>query len=495
MKTKNLLNILIGCIVVSALSVSCAKEVIDKQYVKLDLAACSFYSSGNEPIEISIVSNPADWKAESDASWLTVDRNDDGSMLILTATDNDSEYERSAAVTVTAGEAIQKVTVYQLGFNADFYRYRKLRTFQMGAVVSPSGKYVGGFDVSIAEDESFIFHPTIIETFTGKEYRNIEIPQSLYDLYQPMAISDDGLLFINDGTNGIVVAFDRDGNYFPVEADGYLTHPMIQGTSADGRIWVGYAQKSSDKSSRGKLETPLVWIDGEIHELQFPEKNYRDENFFVGIMARGISADGSIIYGTTWDNMDFGMVYWDDIDAPAKYVGEDVRKVTPVKMVDANGAEYDSHIVNGMQCTANLLKVSPSGKWIAGKYSKEELSEDRKNIVMVSENAAFFNTETGETTIIEDYSDVGSTGLRATDDGIGFVGIGTFGVASCVVYDLNTKAPMGTFQEWISDNYGIDVPATGTVTFINEDKTVIFGNYPEGTEFNKCYYIAPPIAG
>ncbi len=491
MKTKNLLNILIGCIVVSALSVSCAKEIIDKQYVKLDLAACSFYSSGNEPIEISIVSNPADWKAESDASWLTVDRNDDGSMLILTATDNDSEYERSAAVTVTAGEAIQKVTVYQLGFNADFYRYRKLRTFQMGAVVSPSGKYVGGFEASIAEDDSFIFHPVIVDTQTGQEYRNVEIPQSLYDLYQPMAISDEGLLFIHDGYTGIVVAFDLDGNYFPVEADGYRNNPMVQGTSADGRMWVGYAQKETDASWRGFLETPLVWIDGEIHELQFPEKNYRDEDFWVGIMARGISADGSIIYGTTWDNMDFGMVYWDDINAPAKYVGEDVRKVTPVKMVDGTGAEYDSHIVNGIQCTANLLKVSPSGKWIAGTYCTETLSEDRKQMQQMK-TAAFYNTETGETTIVEDYGE--STGMRATDDGIAFIGIGTFGVGTSVVYNLNTKSPMGTLQEWISDNYGIDVPATGTVTFINEDKTVIFGNYPEGTEFNKCYYIAPPIA-
>lgn len=491
MKFKNSLHGLTGFILVSVLSVSCTKEIVDKQYVKLEQAACSFYSTDNEPIEISIVSNPADWQAVSDASWLTADRSADGSMLILTATDNDSEYERNTTITVTAGEAVQRITVYQLGFNADFYRYRKLRTFQMGAVVSPSGKYVGGFETSIAEDNSFIFHPVIIDVYTGQEYRNSEIPESLYNLYQPMTISDEGLLFIHDGENGTVIAFDKDGNYFPVEAEGYLSKPMIQGTSADGRMWVGYAQKKSDISERGKLDWPLVWIDGEIHELKFPDKNYRDEEFRVGIMARGISADGSVIYGTTWENMDFGMVYWDDIDAPAKYVGEDVREVTPVKMVLANGTEYDTHIVNGIQCTANLLKASPSGKWLAGSYNIETLSEDRTQILN-TKYAAFYNTETGKTTIIKDYGE--STGLRATDDGIGFVGIGSFGVASSVVYDLNNKVPIGTLQEWISENYGIDVPTTGTVTFINEDKTVIFGNYPEGTEFNKSYYIAPPIA-
>ncbi len=52
-------------------------------------------------------------------------------------------------------------------------------------------------------------------------------------------------------------------------------------------------------------------------------------------MARGISADGSIIYGTSWENSDFGMLYWVNNGAKntekPKWVGEDVRELATGK--------------------------------------------------------------------------------------------------------------------------------------------------------------------
>ena len=57
---------------------------------------------------------------------------------------------------------------------------------------------------------------------------------------------------------------------------------------------------------KGKLfEDPapqkaLLWIDGVPHELPWPELNYRNEEAWYGGMARGISANGEIIYGTSW---------------------------------------------------------------------------------------------------------------------------------------------------------------------------------------------------
>ena len=48
------------------------------------------------------------------------------------------------------------------------------------------------------------------------------------------------------------------------------------------------------------LYKPLLWIDGVPHELPIPDKNFRDEEIWVGVMARGISANGEIIYGTSW---------------------------------------------------------------------------------------------------------------------------------------------------------------------------------------------------
>ena len=81
----------------------------------------------------------------------------------------------------------------------------------------------------------------------------------------------------------------------------------------------------------------------------------------MGIIARGISADGSIAYGTIWDNLDFGMVYWDK-EGNVHYVGEDVRTVTTVQRSDGYGGTYDYNIVNGMISWAGTYQASPSGK-------------------------------------------------------------------------------------------------------------------------------------
>ncbi len=494
MKINLTLYGLLGSLLVSSFAVSCAKETFDEQYVKLEQVGCSFYSTGNAPMEIKIKSNPAAWKAESNVSWLEVGKGSDGATLTLTAADNDSDYERSAIVTVTAGEAVQEVAVTQLGLNLNMPRYRTLANLGsgLGAAISPSGRYVGGFEATIAEDDSYVFHPVIIDVYTGEEYRNVDVPQSQFDLYQTMVMSDDGLLFIHDGQFGRDVVFDKDGNYFVVEAEGYISRPQVQGTGDGGRKWCGFAMKESDKSWTGRMYYPLVWIDGEIHELKFPDKNFRDEEFWTGIMARGMSADGRIIYGTTWDNSDFGMVYWTDINEKARYVGEDVHVVTPVVMQMSDGTEYDTHIANGMICTANLLQISPSGTWIAGSYRTEEVAENRQSLIY-TQHAAFYNTETETTTIIKDYGE--STGMRATDDGIAFIGLGTLGISSGVVYDLNSGTHLGTIEEWVYNNYGINVP-TGVINFVNADKDVIFGTYAAasamGVSFQN-YYIAPPI--
>ncbi len=473
--------------------VSCTKETIDEQYVKLEQVACSFYSTGNQPLEIKVKANPSVWEAESNAAWLEVDKSEDGSMLILTVADNDSENERTTEVTVTAGEAMQKIRIIQLAFNGSINRYRPMPTHQLGSAISPSGRYAGGFESNLGEGEdadSYIYTPVIIDIQTGEEYRLGEIPQSLADFTQTMVITDEGLLFIEDAIGGAQWVFDKDGNYFSTATlsmpEGYSGAPHIQGTSADGRKWVGYAIKDDG------MYHPLLWTDGQVHELQFPDENFRGEAFSNGIMARGISADGSVIYGTTWDAYDFGMVYWTDVNEKARYVGEDVREVQKVTIERPDGVQVEGHIVNGVICTANLLQVSPEGKWVAGSYRTETLAENNYDVTQ-SQYAAFYDTETGKTTVIEDYGE--STGLRATDDGIAFIGAGSILLTSGYVYDLNTGSDLGSMTDWIYNNYGIHTPS-GVINFINADGSVLFGTYPltsgAGTQFQN-YYIAPPL--
>ena len=462
------------------------------QYVNLSQVSCSFLGEGNQPLVIEVKASPATWEATPGATWVKVERTDDRT-LTVTVDDNDTGAERSTTIAIVADQASQEIRVNQLAKDNEFARFRKLDTFQMGAAMSPSGKYAGGFTASIAADDSWQYSPTIVDLETGEVYEFGPFPESLYYLHQTMAITDQGLLFISDGYNGGQIAIDTSGEIFIPEAPaGYRFRPEIQATSADGKYWVGFAQNES--GSNGGLTHPLLWIDGVPHELPMLDLNYRDEEIWVGVMARGISADGSIIYGTSWENSDFGMLYWKNdganIEKP-QWVGKDVRETATVRMSN-NGIEYDYTCVNGIICQAWNTQVSPSGKWIAGRYRKE-FDPETKQRVDEPEYAAFYNTETETTVIVDDYGESG--GRFVTDDGIGFIGIGTLAVSEGKVYDLNTGTDLGSTQDWIYDNYGIVIPA-GYVNYISADGKYVFGTALHESALGKSFlswYVAPPL--
>lgn len=293
-------------------------------------------------------------------------------------------------------------------------------------------------------------------------------------------------------SNGGQIAINTTGDIIVPEAPaGFQFQPEVQGSSADGRYWVGFAKESNGEEG---LTWPLLWTDGVAEKLPMPAKNFRDEAFWYGIMARGISADGSVIYGTTWENLDFGMVYWkrDGGEWKVDYVGQDVHEIKPVKMLDAFGEEMDYNLADGIICTAEYTKISATGKWIAGSYRIETLADNRMDIVR-TQYAAFYNTETETTTVVKDYG--GSVGIHITDDGIAFIGLGTMNLSSGVVYDLNTNTELGSVEEWVHDTYGIYVP-TGYINSVSPDGRVIFGTMLDMTGTQDLitigWYVAPP---
>ena len=148
--------------------------------------------------------------------------------------------------------------------------------------------------------------------------------------------------------------------------------------------------------------------------------------------------------------------------------------------------------MNGIICQAWNTQVSPSGKWIAGRYRKE-FDPETKQRVDEPEYAAFYNTETETTVIVDDYGESG--GRFVTDDGIGFIGIGTLAVSEGKVYDLNTGTDLGSTQDWIYDNYGIVIPA-GYVNYISADGKYVFGTALHESALGKSFlswYVAPPL--
>ena len=278
---------LLACVSFASCTTGGGEEV---QYVKIGQNLCSFLAEGNQPLEIDVKASPAEWTVEAGATWVKAERTADRT-LTVTVEDNDTGSERSAVLTVTAGQAVHEIGIRQLAADGAFARFRKLDTFSMGAAMSPSGRYAGGFVISIAPDDSYQYSPTIVDLETDEWHQFGPYPESVYALHQTMAVTDQGLLFISDGQHGGQIAIDITGDIFvPESPAGYEHLPEVQGTSADGKYWVGYAKKTT-----GGLYYPLLWIDGAAQELSLPEKNYREEELRAGVMARSISANGEVI--------------------------------------------------------------------------------------------------------------------------------------------------------------------------------------------------------
>ena len=490
---KNYLHKSLAALLAAAALTGCAKDKEEFHYIDLSQVACTFQGEDNQPLTGSVITAPAAWSAAPDASWVTAEKGQDGESLTITVEDNTSGTEREARITVSAGQASQQILVTQLAADNLFARLRKLDTFQQGAVLSPSGKYAGGFVASLAPDDSFLYSPTIVDIETGEWHQFGPYPEALYYLTLALCISDQGVLFIKDGMNGGMIAIDLNGEIFiPESPAGFEGKPSISATSADGKYWVGYAV---DKKGGEGHYRPLLWTDGTPEVLPMPEKGFREQEFTTGVMARGISANGEVVYGTSWENYDFGMLYWkrngNGFDAP-QWVGKDIREMVSGVWTRPDGREYEYTYVNGIICQAWNTQVSSSGKWIAGRYRKE-FDPATEQPITQENYAAFYNTETEKTVIVEDYGESG--GQFVTDDGIAFIGLGTMAVSDGRVYDLNTGTDLGTTAEWAYNTYGIVIP-TGYINYVTADSSVALGTSAQGsaagTSFIK-WYIAPPL--
>lgn len=468
---------------------ACGQEAQEQlQYVSLSQAGCTFFSTDNEPLAVTVETSPAQWAAEASASWVKAEPGEDGTTLVLSVEDNDGDAERKAAVTVTAGQASQTITVYQLAPDLSINRFRKERMFQNGGVVSPSGKYIGGFTNKAMEDNTWEYYPVIIDTETGEKIKLGPFPSALFKCSQPFAITDYGQLFISDHENGGSVIFDLNGDYMLSSIpEGCTNRGNVMGVSGDGSKWVGYATSEKQEGERIGQYRPIIWEDGEARMLSMPEKNFKGEDFSVGAMARGISADGSVIYGTTWDNSDGAMIYWKD--GKVKYVGEDVHEIKSVTIPYPEGDET-FYYANGIVSQAEIYKMSPSGNWIAGAYQEITVNTDDYSTV-ASSCPAFYNTETETTVVLEEYS--GAKGVHVTDGGIAFIALP---MAGGEVYDLNAGVAIGTVAEWVYSEYGLIIPSDIFIKSVSPDGRVVLGTGTEQPAGMKGriypWYIIPP---
>ena len=456
------------------------------EYVRLSDAACTFLADGNIPKAIEVAAS-GPWSAETGASWLTVTEEAEG--IVLAAADNKADSERRTEITIACGQATAHITVIQMAPEHRTNRYRILKTFDMGAVLSKNGRNAAGNVKTVRTDDVWENRPTVIDIETDEWIQLGPYPNSLFNIELPFAISDEGTIFFLDANTSACVGFNLAGDYFlPANAEGHELLPSVQSISADGRIWVGWGL--DDVLAFGGMYRPLKWTDGGTPEvLPVPELNFRNEPYVSGVMARGCSADGSVIYGSTWDNLDYGMLYWKD--GKVDWVGSDVREVRTVQIENGIGEMIDYNIVNGMICTAELTNISPNGGWIAGTYRTEDYPSPRNYVQ--ARYPAFFNTETGTTTIVKDFGE--GSAAHVTDDGLGIILVGTFLPSSGIVYDIENQVSLGSVQEWVLDNYHMVIPMC-YITYMTPDKSSMIGSVIEYSELGPrvvSWYMAPPV--
>lgn len=457
----------------------------EMHYVKLDYAEYSFQASGNQSLTVDIRANPAEWSVESDASWLKYVGEDNS--IVITVDDNETVDERIGTITVTAGKAVSDIKIHQLGSDDGLPSRYRMDINYFGGVLSPNGRYFGAYFNGYDDNGKTINYPVIIDVQTDERVVLGPYPASMFGLSDPMAITDQGTLFIDDTAEGGVIGFTLDGDYFRSEAaPGFGGRTVIEGTSLGGDIMVGWGYNSPD----GYLYGPVKIENGEYIPLPLPELNYRGEEHDQGIMARGVSANGEIIYGSTWDDWDAGMVYWDK-DGNVHYVGEDVRNERKVELYyEGSGVWFT--LVDGMQTWAGAGNASPSGKWLAGTFTEETLDSSLSE-VQSSYYPAYFNTETGTTVVLEEYPGYGGCGV--TDEGIAFMASqGGYGGSGPVInLDNGGTVAYATLAEYIQARYGILVPDGGQLKYLSADGKALLGlsiiAAPYGPD-TCCWYVA-----
>ncbi len=468
-----------------SMSVGCSTNVVEEyEFIRLDKANISFLGKDNSAVEIKVEAS-GDWSVESSASWLKIEEQTNNSVTI-NVDDNYSETERETSLVFALGGAREELRVNQLVCSGN-YLYRYPNIFDLGAVMSPNGRYVGGIVPELVGDNTWIKHVVIIDLATDEwHYVASEYDSPEISLSAPYAITDQGLFFVMDASKiGFgSVGYDLEGNVvFPSKVPGFQQEGNVQAVSADGRTWVGYA--TDKRLGDGGLYYPVKWEDNVPVVLEMPEKNYRGYDFYMGgIMARGMSHDGRVIYGTSWDDKDMGMCYWKD--GKFAWVGEDQRTMHEVELDTGTGSTVTETIVDGMTCGAELTNISPNGKWIAGTWREETAPG------IGTEYPGFFDTENEKTYIFRDMP--GCRGAHATDDGVGFIHGGFMSNTGTVV-DIEAGVVLGTMKEWIQDNFGM-VSGDGTIVYVTPDKQTLLSFV---IEFNAVgprtvyWYITPDI--
>ena len=105
----------------------------------------------------------------------------------------------------------------------------------------------------------------------------------------------------------------------------------------------------------------------------------------------------------------------------------------------------------------------------------ESLNETRDRINSTY-YPAYFNTETGQTTVLEDYEGYGGCGV--TDEGFAFMAaVGGMGGSGPVVnLENGATVAYASLEEYVQERFGINVPSGGQFKYMAADGSVLLAS-------------------
>ena len=478
---KNLCSSLAGFITLLALTtIGCTKSK-ESAWINLEKAEVTLPSTGETSVTINVDAS-TNWTATPDATWITLTEQT-ATSIVVTADDNDN-IERDAKIEFTAGDAKATLTIHQLEAPGLPAHFRKMDEYD-AAAISPSGTYIAAMKGDV-DNGTYITHAYRVDVATDERKF---INTYSYEFSAPCCITDDGAsMFYSQGWVNTVLVDAATGEDFKLVFDDLASigTPRITCVSRDGRIWGGYFDGGKDGA------VPYKFVDGMPAErLETPDTNFRGQpreaDGLGGFTLRGGSADGSMFYGASWDNLDFGMCYWDK-EGKFHWVGGDNYKTSKYETTDKYGQPKTVYVVDwGVQCTDELFKMSPNGKYIGCTIYQETYNEAEGAALGSVTGAGVFDTETEEMIMMPS----GSTVMNITDSGLAVIADGS-PLGSSSIYDLNTGTMLGSGTEWVRENFGISIPGDCIVTGIfGENDDVVFGVYvPTGGMLVYRYWYA-----
>ena len=454
---------------------SCKKDdTID--YINLGREQYTFDAEGG--IHKVEVKSGTGWTAESEsADWIELSK--DENSLTLVARENKSRSRRETNIVFHSGTVSKTLKIDQLA-GGEYPKYTRIDEFAP-VVMSPAGNYIGGVMYNVVTREHT---PLVINTVTGirTEFKAeiLEYDANRYAL----AVADDGTLVVNldDYYYLYKIGRSQKNEFTPPEGS---TSILVYGISADGSTAFGAAFYVNPFQYR-----PIKWREGIPEQLPMPRNNCYGTPLSNGALARGCSADGSVIYGSEWD--DAGLLYWKN--GEVKYVGQELWN-KHILLVDDWWGESRREFVDKPEMEGELNRMSLNGKYIAFGYAR--YTTDESNRLVKKYYPGFVDLETNECTVLEDEDKLNMLPSTASDDGMLFYTDNA--MTEGFVYNgaEGETGNMTGVQDWIRLKYGMNLMSKHMIEKVCAGGNAILGGIRvqmggEYTGYTVNWYITVP---